>query len=94
MELINDTEQGTITLKGTVDGGMLAAEAMQDGCEGGKIIVRFNRYRHSGADVLAVITMALTLAGLEKERIIGKYEPLQMTESEKQMIYDYKHDEL
>ncbi len=94
MELIKDNVFGTVTLKGVVDGGELAVEAMQDGCEGGKMVVRFDRYKHRGTDVLAIITMALTLGRLQEERIIGKYDPLEMTESEKQMIYDYKHDEV
>ena len=94
MELIKDDIFGTVTLRGVVDGGELAVEAMQDGCEGGKMVVRFDRYKHSGADVLAIITMALTLGRLQEERIIGKYDPLQMTESERLAIYDYKHDEI
>ena len=94
MKLIKDNVLETVTLKGVVEGGILAATAMQDGCEGGKIVVRFNRYKHSGADVLAIITMALTLGRLEEERIIGKYDPLQMTDAEQMAIYDYKHDEI
>lgn len=94
MELIKDNVFGTVTLKGVVEDGALAVTAMQDGCEGGKIVVRFDRYKHCGADVLAIITMALTLGKLDEERIIGKYDPLEMTESERLAIYDYRHDEI
>lgn len=93
-KLIKDDVLDTVTLRGTVDGHGITVAAMQDGCTDGRIVVHFNRYHHSGVDVLAVLSLALLKCGLDTERIIGTHLPLKMTETERLAIEDYKHDEI
>ena len=92
-KLIKDDVLDTVTLKGTVDGYGITVAAMQDGCTGGRIVVHFNRYHHSGVDVLTVLSLALLKCGLDAERIIGTHLPLKMTEAERRAIEDYMNDE-
>lgn len=92
-KLIKDDVLDTVTLKGTVDSYGITVAAMQDGCTGGRIVVHFNRYHHSGVDVLTVLSLALLKCGLDAERIIGTHLPLKMTESERRAIEDYMNDE-
>lgn len=94
MGIFKDHFSNTVTIKNTVNEQDITIMAMQNGCEGGTIIINFNRYRHSHTDVVGMLLDLLVRSVLKKERIIGDFTPLRMTEAERLAIYDHKHDEI
>lgn len=93
MVIVRDKVLDTVTMSTKIDEKPLSVTAMRSGCTGGSIVINFNRYKHCSADVMAMLTVAITKGELDAARIIGRDEPLEMTEVERRIIEDFKNDE-
>ena len=55
--------------------------------------ILFNRFKVSRQDIAKALRDTGLLKSLQRNRLVGNMSPLKMSVYERELIYDYKHDE-
>lgn len=56
--------------------------------------ILFNRFKVSRQDIAKALRDTGLLKSLQRNRLVGNMSPLKMSVYERELIYDYKHDEI
>lgn len=56
--------------------------------------ILFNRFKVSRLDIAKALRDTGLLKSLQRNRLVGNMSPLKMSVYERELIYDYKHDEI